>query len=36
LNTSQALEKINSEIEMCDEIKYLLNFIKNSTRGVTK
>ena len=36
LNTSQALEKINSEIEMCDEINYLLNFINNSTRGITK
>jgi len=36
MNTSQALKKINSEIEMCDEIDYLLNFIKNSTRGVTK
>ena len=36
LNTSQALKKISSEIEMCDEINYLLNFIKNSTRGVTK
>jgi len=30
------LKKISSEIEMCDEINYLLNFIKNSTRGVTK
>ena len=36
LNTSQALKKISSEIEMYDEINYLLNFIKNSTRGVTK
>ena len=36
MNTSQALEKISSEVKMCDEIDYLLNFIKNSTRGVTK
>ncbi len=36
LNTSQALEKISSEVEMCQEINYLLDFIKNSTRGVTK
>ena len=36
LNTTQAMEKISSEVEMCDEIKYLLNFIKNSKRGVTK
>ncbi len=36
LNTSQALEKISLEVEKCDEINYLLNFIKNSTRGVTK
>jgi UDP-N-acetylglucosamine acyltransferase len=36
LNTSQALEKITSEVEMHEEINYLLNFIKNSTRGVTK
>ena len=36
LNTTQAVEKISSEVEMCDEINYLLDFIKNSTRGVTK
>lgn len=36
LNTSQAMEKINSEIEMHEEIVYLLDFIKNSKRGVTK
>lgn len=36
LNTSQSIEKITSEIEMCKEIIYLLDFIKNSTRGVTK
>ena len=36
LNTSQAVEKIEAEIEMFDEIHYLVNFIKNSSRGVTK
>ena len=36
LNTSQSIEKIRSEVEMHEEIKYLLDFIKNSTRGVTK
>ena len=36
LNTTQAIEKISSEVEMCDEINYLLNFIKKSTRGITK
>ena len=36
LNTSQSMEKITSEIEMHEEIIYLLDFIKNSTRGVTK
>ena len=36
LNTKQALEKIEAEIEMFDEIRYLINFVKNSSRGVTK
>ncbi len=36
LNTSQSLEKIRSEVEMHEEINHLLDFIKNSTRGVTK
>lgn len=36
LNTNQAVEKITAEIEMFDEIQYLINFIKNSSRGVTK
>ncbi len=36
LNTTQAIEKIGSEVEMFDEINYLLNFMNNSTRGVTK
>ncbi len=36
LNTSDAKEKIRGEIELHDEIKYLIDFINNSTRGVTK
>jgi UDP-N-acetylglucosamine acyltransferase len=36
LNTKQAIEKIEAEIEMFDEINYLIKFIKNSSRGVTK
>ena len=36
LNTTQAIEKIEEEIEMVDEIRYLINFIKNSSRGIIK
>jgi UDP-N-acetylglucosamine acyltransferase len=36
LNTSQAIEKIEEEIEMRDEMLYLINFIKQSARGITK
>ncbi len=36
LNTSDAIEKIRDEIELHDEIEYLINFINSSTRGVTK
>ena len=36
LNTKQAVDKIMVEIKMFDEIKYLINFIENSSRGVTK
>jgi UDP-N-acetylglucosamine acyltransferase len=36
LNTRQAVEKIEAEIEMFDEIHYLINFVNNSSRGVTK
>jgi UDP-N-acetylglucosamine acyltransferase len=36
LNTKQAVERIMVEIEMFDEIKYLIDFIENSSRGVTK
>lgn len=36
LNTSQAIEKIKEGFEMIDEISYLIDFIKNSPRGITK
>lgn len=36
LNTGQAIEKMQAEIEMTDEIKHLVDFIKNSPRGITK
>lgn len=36
LNTSDAVNKIKAEIEMLDEIRYLINFIDNSSRGITK
>jgi UDP-N-acetylglucosamine acyltransferase len=34
LNTSQAFEKIESEIKMIPEVKAVLQFIKNSRRGI--
>jgi UDP-N-acetylglucosamine acyltransferase len=36
LSTSQAVEKINAEIEMCPELETLIGFIKNSERGIIK
>ena len=35
-NTTQAIEKIEEEIEIIEEIRYLVKFIRNSSRGVTK
>ncbi len=35
LNRSQAVERIKAELEQTDEIKLILDFIKNSTRGIT-
>jgi len=35
-NTTQAIEKMEREIEMRDEIRYLIQFIKHSSRGITK
>ncbi|MEW5925173.1 MAG: acyl-ACP--UDP-N-acetylglucosamine O-acyltransferase [Candidatus Zixiibacteriota bacterium] len=36
LNTTQAVEKITKEIEQTNEVKIILEFIKNSTRGMVK
>ncbi|MZH03440.1 MAG: acyl-ACP--UDP-N-acetylglucosamine O-acyltransferase [Nitrospinae bacterium] len=36
LNTKQAVEKIKAEVKMFDEVQYLIDFIENSSRGVTK
>ena len=34
LNRQEALEKIEQEIPMSDEIRYITNFIRNSKRGI--
>jgi UDP-N-acetylglucosamine acyltransferase len=36
LNTTQAVEKIKSEIADCYEVDYLIEFIESSSRGVVK
>jgi UDP-N-acetylglucosamine acyltransferase len=36
LNTSQALERIKNEIGDSPEVSYVLSFIEQSNRGVTK
>lgn len=36
LNTSQALERIASEVSPCPEIDHLIHFIKLSARGITR
>lgn len=36
LNTSQAVERINTEIEISPEIQVILDFIAQSTRGLVK
>ncbi len=36
LNTSQAVEKIRSEVEIIPEVQEVLDFFKNSVRGVIK
>mgnify|MGYP005865698157 FL=1 len=36
LNTSQAVERIKTEVPSIDEIKLILDFIKNSSRGLIK
>ena len=35
-NTTQAVEKMETEIELRDEIRYLIHFINHSSRGITK
>ncbi|PKK84088.1 MAG: acyl-[acyl-carrier-protein]--UDP-N-acetylglucosamine O-acyltransferase [candidate division Zixibacteria bacterium HGW-Zixibacteria-1] len=36
LNTTQAVEKITKEVEQTEEVKIILEFIKNSSRGMVK
>jgi UDP-N-acetylglucosamine acyltransferase len=36
LNTTQAIDRINSEIDECSEVDLLVDFIKSSKRGVVK
>lgn len=36
LNTTQAIKKIEGEIEISDEIRYLINFVNNSDRGIIR
>lgn len=36
LNTTDAIEKIKSEMEMTKEVKYIVDFIESSKRGITK
>lgn len=35
LSLKHALEKLEKEIEPCDEVSYLITFIKNSQRGIS-
>ena len=36
LNTAQAIKKIEEEIEISDEIRYLINFVNQSDRGIIR
>jgi UDP-N-acetylglucosamine acyltransferase len=36
LNTTQAVEKIEAEITDCEEVSYLVEFVKTTNRGVIK
>lgn len=36
LNTTQAIERIETDVKDCEEVSYLVQFIKSSTRGVVK
>jgi UDP-N-acetylglucosamine acyltransferase len=36
LNITQAIKKIEEEIEMSDDIRYLVNFVNQSNRGIIR
>jgi acyl-[acyl carrier protein]--UDP-N-acetylglucosamine O-acyltransferase len=36
LNTSQAVERIKSEMEIIPEVKVILDFLERSDRGIVK
>ena len=36
LNTSQALEKVATEVGSCQEVEHLIQFIKTSSRGIAR
>jgi len=36
LNITQAIKKIEEEIEISDEIRYLVNFVNQSNRGIIR
>jgi UDP-N-acetylglucosamine acyltransferase len=36
INTTQALERICTEVEVTADVQYLLDFIRASERGITK
>jgi acyl-[acyl carrier protein]--UDP-N-acetylglucosamine O-acyltransferase len=36
LNIIQAIKKIEEEIKMSDEIRYLVNFVNQSNRGIIR
>lgn len=36
LNTTQAIEKLEKESDLCDEVRHFITFIKGSERGICK
>ena len=36
LNTTQALKKIQSEVNPCEEVNHLTAFVRESKRGISK
>lgn len=36
LNTSQALERLATDVDSCPEVEYLIQFIKTSSRGIAR